>query len=65
MLRRRSPDRIVGVVMAIANGPVAAPDLPDAAYGPKVRPSKMRIELKLRKGQQPLMIKGTLDVNAT
>jgi hypothetical protein len=53
------------VVMAIANGLAPAPDLPDEAYGPKIRPSKMKVDIKLHRGQQPLAISGTLDVNAT
>jgi hypothetical protein len=52
------------IVLAIANFPRGIPDLPDDAYGPKVRPSKMLVEVKLRKGQQHLAIARTIDVNA-
>jgi len=51
------------VVMAIANG--LGPDLPDNLYGPKIRARSMRIQIKLRKGQQPLSVDGTVDVQAT
>jgi hypothetical protein len=54
------PREVLQVVMAIVNAPVNAPDLPDAYYGPKITPTKMRVEIKLRKGQQPLSVNGDL-----
>jgi hypothetical protein len=53
------------IVLAIANFPSGIPDLPDSAYGPKVRPNKMRVEVKLLRGQQHLAVAGTVDVNIT
>jgi hypothetical protein len=59
------PGEVLQVVMAIVNAPINAPDLPDGLYGPKITPQKMMIKIKLKKGQQPLSISGTLDIDHT
>jgi hypothetical protein len=45
------PGQTLQVVIAVANTPIAGADLFDNMYGPKVRPKKMTIEVKLKRGQ--------------
>jgi hypothetical protein len=46
------PGEALQIVIAIAQG--LGPDLPDNMYGPKIRASKMKIEVKVKRGQQSL-----------
>lgn len=52
------------IALAIVNFPVGIAELPDEAYGPKVRPSKTLVEVRLRKGQQHLAVTDTIDIKA-
>lgn len=57
------PGEALQIVIAIAQG--LGPDLPDNMYGPKIRAGKMRIEVKLKRGQQLLTHSETLNVRPT